>query len=73
VTVTPDDYAQIKVSGEIVALSAHHIAIHRHDDVRRSRRAFPTCGISREIRFVLTLKLLRPLSFELTQMITSIS
>jgi hypothetical protein len=32
VTVTPDDYGKIDVSGEIVALSAQHIAIRRHDD-----------------------------------------
>jgi glutathione S-transferase len=32
VTVTPDDYGKIEVSGEIVALSAQHIAIRRHDD-----------------------------------------
>jgi glutathione S-transferase len=32
VTVTPDDYGRIAVSGEIVSLSAHHIAIRRYDD-----------------------------------------
>lgn len=31
VEVLPDDYGKIKVGGEIVALSAHHIAIRRHD------------------------------------------
>jgi glutathione S-transferase len=31
VEVMPDDYGKIKVSGEIVALSSHHIAIRRHD------------------------------------------
>ena len=31
VEVMPDDYGRIKVSGEIVALSSHHIAIRRHD------------------------------------------
>ena len=31
VDVAPDDYGKIKVSGEIVALSAQHIAIRRHD------------------------------------------
>jgi len=31
VEVTPDDYGKIRVSGEIVALSAQHIAIRRHD------------------------------------------
>jgi glutathione S-transferase len=31
VAVMPDDYGKIKVSGEIVALSAQHIAIRRHD------------------------------------------
>jgi hypothetical protein len=29
--VMPDDYGKIKVAGEIVALSPHHIAIRRHD------------------------------------------
>jgi glutathione S-transferase len=32
VTVTPDDYGRIPVSGEIVSLSAQHIAIRRHDE-----------------------------------------
>jgi hypothetical protein len=32
VSVTPDDYGKIEVSGSIVALSAHHIAIRRRDD-----------------------------------------
>jgi hypothetical protein len=27
----PDDYGRIRVSGEIVALSAQHIAIRRND------------------------------------------
>jgi hypothetical protein len=27
----PDDYGKIRVGGEIVALSAQHIAIRRHD------------------------------------------
>ena len=31
VTVTPDDYGKVAVEGEIVALSAQHIAIRRHD------------------------------------------
>lgn len=31
VEVAPDDYGKIKVAGEIVALSAQHIAIRRHD------------------------------------------
>jgi glutathione S-transferase len=31
VEVMPDDYGRIKVSGEIVALSSHHIAVRRHD------------------------------------------
>ena len=31
VDVLPDDYGKIKVGGEIVALSAQHIAIRRHD------------------------------------------
>ena len=31
VDVMPDDYGKIKVGGEIVALSAQHIAIRRHD------------------------------------------
>jgi glutathione S-transferase len=32
VTVTPDDYGKVAVKGEIVALSAQHIAIRRQDD-----------------------------------------
>lgn len=32
VRVAPDDYGKIEVSGEIVALSAHHIAIRRRDE-----------------------------------------
>lgn len=32
VSVTPDDYGKISVSGKIVSLSAQHIAIARHDD-----------------------------------------
>jgi glutathione S-transferase len=32
VGVTPDDYGRIKVTGEIVALSAQTIAIRRHDE-----------------------------------------
>jgi glutathione S-transferase len=31
VEVMPDDYGKIRVSGEVVALSAQHIAIRRHD------------------------------------------
>ena len=31
VEIMPDDYGKVKVSGEIVALSAQHIAIRRHD------------------------------------------
>jgi glutathione S-transferase len=31
VEVMPDDYGKVRVSGEIVALSAQHIAIRRHD------------------------------------------
>ena len=31
VEVAPDDYGKIRVGGEIVALSAQHIAIRRHD------------------------------------------
>jgi len=31
VEVMPDDYGKIRVAGEIVALSAQHIAIRRHD------------------------------------------
>jgi hypothetical protein len=31
VEVAPDDYGKIKVAGEIVALSAQHIAIRRQD------------------------------------------
>ncbi|MDR3466533.1 MAG: glutathione S-transferase family protein [Xanthobacteraceae bacterium] len=33
VSVTPDDYGRVAVSGEIVSLSARHIAIRRHDEV----------------------------------------
>ena len=29
--VMPDDYGKIRVSGEIVALTAQHIAVRRHD------------------------------------------
>lgn len=32
VSVTPDDYGKVAVSGTIVSLSAQHIAIRRHDD-----------------------------------------
>lgn len=32
VSVMPDDYGKIAVTGEIVSLSAQHIAIRRHDD-----------------------------------------
>jgi glutathione S-transferase len=32
VAVTPDDYGKVAVHGEIVSLSAQHIAIRRHDD-----------------------------------------
>jgi glutathione S-transferase len=32
VAVVPDDYGKVEVFGEIVALSAQHIAIRRHDD-----------------------------------------
>jgi glutathione S-transferase len=31
VAVMPDDYGKIKVTGEIVALSSHHVAIRRQD------------------------------------------
>jgi glutathione S-transferase len=33
VAVAPDDYGKVPVQGEIVSLSAHHIAIRRHDPV----------------------------------------
>ena len=33
VTVTPDDYGKIGVTGEIVALSPQHVAIRRHDPI----------------------------------------
>ena len=33
VTVTPDDYGKVGVSGEIVSLSAQHIALRREDPV----------------------------------------
>jgi glutathione S-transferase len=32
VSVAPDDYGKIEVKGEIVSLSAQHIAIRRHDE-----------------------------------------
>jgi Glutathione S-transferase, C-terminal domain len=32
VSVMPDDYGKVEVHGEIVSLSAQHIAIRRHDD-----------------------------------------
>jgi len=32
VSVVPDDYGKVEVRGEIVSLSAEHIAIRRHDD-----------------------------------------
>ncbi len=32
VIVVPDDYGRVEVEGEIVSLSAQHIAIRRHDD-----------------------------------------
>lgn len=32
VSVVPDDYGKVEVSGEIVSLSAQHIAVRRHDD-----------------------------------------
>jgi glutathione S-transferase len=32
VTVMPDDYGKVPVTGEIVSLSAQHIAIRRHDE-----------------------------------------
>ncbi len=31
VAIVPDDYGKVEVSGEIVSLSAQHIAIRRHD------------------------------------------
>jgi glutathione S-transferase len=32
VSVTPDDYGKVAVTGEIVSLSAQHIAVRRHDE-----------------------------------------
>jgi glutathione S-transferase len=32
VSITPDDYGKVEVLGEIVSLSARHIAIRQHDD-----------------------------------------
>ena len=32
VRVAPDDYGRVEVGGEIVSLSAQHIAIRRHDE-----------------------------------------
>ena len=45
VEVVPDDYGKVRVAGEIVALSPHHIAIRRHDP--RAREVvvqFPRAG-----------------------------
>jgi hypothetical protein len=43
--VVPDDYGKVEVRGEIVSLSAQHIAIRRHDDrVGETVVHFPRAG-----------------------------
>ena len=45
VSVAPDDYGKIEVRGEIVSLSAQHIAIRRHDErVGDTVAHFPRAG-----------------------------
>jgi hypothetical protein len=45
VVVTPDDYGKVPVRGEIVSLSAQHIAIRRRDDrVGETVVHFPRAG-----------------------------
>lgn len=45
VAVVPDDYGKVEVHGEIVSLSAQHIAIRRHDDrVGETVVHFPRAG-----------------------------
>jgi glutathione S-transferase len=45
VSVVPDDYGKVEVRGEIVSLSAQHIAIRRHDDrVGETVVHFPRAG-----------------------------
>ena len=48
VAVVPDDYGKVEVFGEIVSLSAQHIAIRRVDErVGRDDRAFPARWLPR--------------------------
>ena len=45
VSVVPDDYGKVEVHGEIVSLSAQHIAIRRHDDrIGETVVHFPRAG-----------------------------
>ena len=45
VSVVPDDYGKVEVRGEIISLSAQHIAIRRHDDrVGETVVHFPRAG-----------------------------
>ena len=47
VAVMPDDYGKIPVRGEIVALSAQHVAIRRHDVLAGDTVVhFPRAGFS---------------------------
>ena len=47
VSVAPDDYGKIAVTGDIVSLSAQHIAIRRRDDrVGEMIVHFPRAGFS---------------------------
>jgi hypothetical protein len=47
VSVVPDDYGKVEVRGEIVSLSAQHIAIRRHDDrVGETVVHFPRAGFA---------------------------
>jgi glutathione S-transferase len=47
VSVAPDDYGKVEVRGEIVSLSAQHIAIRRHDDrVGEMVVHFPRAGFA---------------------------
>lgn len=47
VSVVPDDYGKVDVRGEIVALSAQHVAIRRHDDrVGETVVHFPRAGFT---------------------------
>jgi glutathione S-transferase len=47
VAVVPDDYGKVEVRGEIVSLSAQHIAIGRHDDrIGETVVHFPRAGFA---------------------------